>query len=64
MMAQRGCAVLSLGSHQCSGERCLLELSGDDNEGRRLSALSHRWAQAGLPSKQRVGVPGLPGLES
>lgn len=52
-----GCAAPLLCSHQASGERCLLELSGDNNRGQRLPVLPHRWAQAGLPSKQSVGAP-------
>lgn len=57
-----GCAGSATRSHQASGDRCLLELSQDDNRGRRLPALPHRWAEAGLPSKQSVHVPQPAGI--
>lgn len=56
------CTGLATCLHQASGDRCLLELSQDDNRGQRLPALPHRWAEAGPPSKQSVHVPLLAGI--
>lgn len=57
-----GCAGSATCLHKASSDRCLLELSQDDNRGWRLPALPHRWAEAGAPSKQSMHVPQPAGI--